>query len=64
MIRTSPHIAAEQRLTRRVLILCLSSGLAIGAAAGNLLGTSVLWCWLGIFVIVLSATAGGLGSIR
>lgn len=58
----SPHITAERRLTSRVLIISLTSGLAIEAASSDLFGAGVLWCWLGIFVLVMSAAAGGLGA--
>jgi hypothetical protein len=64
MTPTSPHITAERRLIRHALVLCLSSGLAIVATASNLLGAGVLWCWLGLFVLVMSAAAGGLEAVR
>jgi len=59
-----PHIAAERRLIRGVLVLCLAAGLAIGAAAGDLLGAGVLWCWLALAVLLGSAAAGRLEAGR
>jgi hypothetical protein len=61
-VSAAPHIAAERRLVLGVLGLCLAAGLAIGAAAGDLFGAGVLWCWLGVFVLVGSAAARGMGA--
>jgi hypothetical protein len=63
-VTVSPHITAERRLTSRVLIVILTSGLAIVAASSDLFGAGALWCWLGIFVLVMSAAAGGLGAVK
>jgi uncharacterized membrane protein YoaK (UPF0700 family) len=59
MIR-SPHIDRERRLVRGVLVACLASGIAIGAAFVDYFGAGALWCWIAIFVLVASAAARGL----
>lgn len=60
----APHIAAERRLVLGVLAVSIAAGLAIGAAAGDLLGVGVLWCWLALAVLLGSSAAGGLGADR
>lgn len=56
----SPHIARERYLVRGVLFSCIASGLAIGAAAGDLLGACLLWGWLGLAMLLGAAAARGL----
>ncbi len=64
MTPSFPHITADRRLTYGVLALCSASGLAIGAVASDLLGSGILWCWLGLAVLLGSAAAGGLKAGR